>query len=32
LPTVLLAIALRVVLPDYSPTLPLVGALDPEPL
>jgi ABC-type dipeptide/oligopeptide/nickel transport system permease subunit len=30
LPTVLLAIALRVVLPDYSPTLPLLGALDPN--
>jgi ABC-type dipeptide/oligopeptide/nickel transport system permease subunit len=30
LPTVLLAIALRVVLPDYSPTLPVVGALDPN--
>jgi ABC-type dipeptide/oligopeptide/nickel transport system permease subunit len=30
LPTVLLAIALRVVLPDYSPTLPLVGELDPN--
>lgn len=30
LPTVLLAIALRVVLPDIAITLPLLGALDPN--